>query len=792
MSVQTAKLIVSLVDQATGPARAINNAMARLNRASQVNARQLATVQRQMIGAAGAAYAVAAAISSPTKAAMEFESAMSDVRKVVDFETPEQFGELSRDIIGLSKELPITANGIAEIVAAAGQAGMVGAELLEFAEMAAKVGVAFDISADQSGEALAKIKTALSLTVSETSLLADGINHLTNNMASDAPGLINFMRRVASTGEQYGFAAVQTAAIGSAMIAAGAEANVAATSFRNVGRALTLGTAATTAQNEAYERLGLKATEVAKSMQEDATGTLQDVLERIRALPREIQAATLSQLFGNEARALAPLVENLELYKTALESVAEPSEFLGSAAAEYAVRADTAANKLAVLKNQTTAVAIAIGDSLVSGIVRMTEVLGPVLGAIEAVVRANPELVASLVTVVGGLVALRVAVIAARFAFLFLKGGVLSTAIGVTKGAGLLVSGAGIIATGFARMRAAVLGASMLSAMGGGGFFAGLIASLGGVATAIGGAAAAITAPIWAVVGVFAAAGLLVLNYWEPISNFFSGFASVIIGAYGEVYSAVGSFAFDRLVDLASMFGVDAASVTAAIQGVTEAAQNIWNAVTSFITALPGQLGNWLADIFTINDYSDQEEAGFRNAGERFGQALIDGIKAIGQGIFDWFAQWPSLILQAIGSIDLSSIFKMPDFSWIPGLGGGKTEIEARASGGPVSANRPYFVGEQGTEMFVPDTSGHIIDAVSTARAISGSVPNIPSPPSPPSPGAYSNDNAANYNGAVSQSVTFGDIIIHNSSNGSPQQIAKAVGDEVAFRVRGEFTDGGQ
>jgi phage-related minor tail protein len=35
--------------------------------------------------------------------------------------------------------------------------------------------------------------------------------------------------------------------------------------------------------------------------------------------------------------------------------------------------------------------------------------------------------------------------------------------------------------------------------------------------------------------------------------------------------------------------------------------------------------------------------------------------------------------------------------------------ITGRASGGPVSANRPYIVGERGPELFVPGSSGGIV-----------------------------------------------------------------------------------
>ena len=57
------------------------------------------------------------------QAAMQFESAMADVKKVVDFESPAQFAQMGLDVRKLSTELPMAADGIAQIVAAGGQSG---------------------------------------------------------------------------------------------------------------------------------------------------------------------------------------------------------------------------------------------------------------------------------------------------------------------------------------------------------------------------------------------------------------------------------------------------------------------------------------------------------------------------------------------------------------------------------------------------------------------------------------------------------------------------------------------
>ncbi|MGE9096503.1 phage tail tape measure protein, partial [Escherichia coli] len=78
--------------------------------------------------------AFAAPFIAGAKAAIDFESQMADVRKVVDFDTPQQFSEMSEDILKMSDRLPMAANDIAKLVAAGGQAGIAREDLKQFAE----------------------------------------------------------------------------------------------------------------------------------------------------------------------------------------------------------------------------------------------------------------------------------------------------------------------------------------------------------------------------------------------------------------------------------------------------------------------------------------------------------------------------------------------------------------------------------------------------------------------------------------------------------------------------------
>ncbi|WP_339760699.1 phage tail tape measure protein [uncultured Hoeflea sp.] len=797
MATLTSSLILSLVDRVTAPARAAARSVAGLRASAARNAQQMNAMQGQMLGAVAGAVALASAIRSPVRAAMEFESAMADVRKVVDFDTPEGFRRMADNIIAMTRTIPMAATEISAIVAAAGQAGMQGAELLAFAEMAAKVGVAFDISANQAGDSLAKIKTALGMTVADVSSLSDAINHLSNTSASSAPDLLNFMERVGSVGKQYGFTAEQTAALGSAMIAAGAPAEVAATSFRNVGRALARGASATPRVSAAFEQLGLDAEQVAKRLNKDAVGTLNDVIERIRSLPKHVQASTISDLFGDEARAIMPLIENAGLLEGALVSVADQASYAGSAQQEFEVRARTTANTLQLLQNHVKEAAIRIGTALLPAVESTSRALMPVLAAIAEWVKANPALTAQIIGLVSTLVGLRIATLAARWAFLFLKGGVLDAAIAVGRSASLMMAAGTKIAETTRMVRRFGLSMTLLSATGGTGFFASLVAgasaagsAIATAAAAIGAAIAGITAPIWGVIAAVAALALVVYNYWTPISEFVTGFASVvgsalseavsaIAGAGAQIASAVAGWASSRIVNLGALLGFDPATVRSAVDAAAASINAGGAAVIAAVKAIPAALAGWVRGIFTINQYTEQATGEFRSAGERVGQALVDGIKTAFDALWAWLKSLPSKIIAAIGRIDLSGLIKWPSLPrW---LGGGAPNpandnaaiAGTRAAGGAIAGGRTYLVGEDGPELVTPSRSGYVHDADATSSMMSRRGGVMP--------------------GGGSQTVNMGGITIQVVAQPGmdPQAIARAV-NEALGKIAGDSLSGGQ
>lgn len=736
----TTQLIVELLDKVSAPARGVARSLAgitrsiddangrrigfgdRLDAAITRNNRALSDARSGLVDAVAGFYALKTAIAAPVEEAMKFESAMADVKKVVDFPTPQAFKDFQAALMALSRDIPLSVNGLAEIAAAAGQAGIAGADLVRFTEAAAKIGVAFDISADEAGSAMAKMMTGLGLTIDETVRLSDAMNHLSNAQASSAAEILDVVRRVGAQAKMFGFTAEQTAAFASAMISAGAESEVAATSFRNMGLALTHGTAATKGQREAFKALGLDAVTVAKRMQEDAVATTVDVLERLSQLPKEQQAAIASNLFGNEARALGPLLTNLDLVRSSLGLIANEANYAGSAFKEFENRNRTFGSELQRFNNLLTNLKITIGNAIIPVLSNLIVTITPIIDKITALAAAYPELTGAIVSATAAVIAFKVAMAGLRFIGLIGRGGALSLLSLGFNSIGKAAIGARAAATQMIALQTA-LGAMDGQSLGTlGTIGAGLrgmalavpgVAAIGSALTAVGAALAAISAPVWgtiaAIVAALAAAGFTIWKYWDRISAVFAGVAKRL----GEELKPALELAQPLFDALATVGG----AISSAWAGAAQ-----W--IGSFFSSLSGWFGQetlseeqkaqWEKSGY---DIADRVITGIKSVtvrlGELAGEFFTAGcnlIKSLWDGMVQVFADLKSWIDQQIAGIlapinDAASAVK-GFFSF-----GGGSEAQApqgRASGGPISAGRPYLVGERGPELITPSRSGYV------------------------------------------------------------------------------------
>lgn len=361
-------------------ASSFNSAMgAAENRISGLG--QIAKQAAAIASAAWGALKIGEFVTDSVQAAVDFESAMADVAKVVDGLRDENgnltdtYYAMSDSIVQMSKNIPMAAEDLAAITASAGTAGIAAEELTTFTETAAKMGVAFDTTAEQAGDWMAKWRTSFSMGQEEVTALADQINYLSNNSASTASEISTIVTAVGPLGDVAGISAAQIAALGSTMVGVGVQQDVAATGIRKLATTMVAGSSATKAQATVLQQLGLDATEMAQRMQTDAEGAILTFLEAVSKLPEAEQAAALKNYFGQESvGAIAPLLTNLDVLRERFEMVADAQLYAGSMDAEYAARAATTANNIQLYENRIAALKIQIGNYLLP-------VVNKVLGA---------------------------------------------------------------------------------------------------------------------------------------------------------------------------------------------------------------------------------------------------------------------------------------------------------------------------------------------------------------------------------------------------------------------------
>lgn len=396
------KAIITAVDQLSGPLKGMQ--------------RELKGFQREMaglaLGAAAAGTAILGALAMPVNSAIGFESKMADIRKVVDgLDDKKAFAQMSDEVLTLSTRLPMAAEGIAEIVAAGGQAGIARDDLMQFASDAVKMGVAFDTTAEESGQMMAQWRTAFKLTQDDVVVLADKINYLGNTGPANAKKISDIVTRIGPLGSVAGVASGEIAAMGATIAGMGVESEIASTGIKNFMLSLTAGNSATKAQKQAMAFLKLNPARLAADMQKDSRGAMLKVLDSLAKVPKAKQASVMNALFGKESlSAIAPLLTNLDLLRTNFNRVADSQEYGGSMQKEYASRAATTENQLILLKNSVNAISVTLGDTFLPAINEAAKAVMPYLEHVREFVRANPELVHSVAKFGAALLAVGVSI----------------------------------------------------------------------------------------------------------------------------------------------------------------------------------------------------------------------------------------------------------------------------------------------------------------------------------------------------------------------------------------------
>lgn len=691
------------------------------------------SAKSNLTGTAMKTVVLAAPLVGATKAAMEFESEMAEIRKVVDFDTPEQFKQMGQDILDLSTKMPMAASGIAKIVAAGGQAGIAKEDLLEFAQDAVKMGVAFDLTADQAGDMMAKWRSAFDLNQDGVVELTDKINYLGNTTAASAPLISDVVTRIGPLGEIGGVASGEIAALGATMIQTGTKSDVAATGIKNLILGMSIGEKATKSQAAAFQELGFDAADMAKRMQTDAKGAILDVFHAIQALPKDQQAGVLKDLFGEESiGAISPLLSKLYLLEDNFNKVSDATKYGGSVDAEYAARCETTANQMYLFKNSMTAVAIEIGSALLPAINSILRSIVPVVVAFANWAKEHQVLIQTMVALAasfaGVLLAAR-SILAIRAGFRMLK----ETAdmfFTVNKNGETVLRGSATHPN-FSMPDLNGLGAAFRAAATGARALA--LALMANPIIAIVAVIIAVVAAIiyfWNTNEQFRAAVIAIWNnivsfgmsLFSALAAFFTGVWNGLVAIATAVWSGimtVATMAVSVIMDIISAFGAFFAGVW---NGCLAIAAAVWDAISSFVSAAASVIEGIIS---ALVDYISSAWDSAVAAVQSFASSVMS---AIGQAV-DWaMEKWNSLVNALSQPIDTAINIAQNITRTISEVTGGGDDVSENAKGGIYQ--RGAFLttfAEDSAEAAIPlDGSARAISLWQQAGAALGVMPRTP------------------------------------------------------------------
>lgn len=488
----------------------------------------------------GSTVATAISLGAPVVMAAKFETAMLGIAKQLDGARDES-GKLTKDFFNMQKEvqllgrtLPIATNEIASMVAESLKMGVGKKDVIEFTKVVAEMGTAFELPVDQLAQDMGKIANMYKIPIKNIDDLADTINYLDDKAIASGKDIIDFMQRVGGTASMVKISDKNTAALGSTLLTLGEKAETSATAINAVFSKLGAANTQSKPFRAMVEELGLTTGQLGRGMQTDAIGTIFEVMDKIKQLPKVAKDGQTSQidavatLFGAEHwDTFSKLMENrAELEKQLRLSTS--SDASGSMSREFKARMETTEAQWQTFKNRGSELAVNIGSVLLPAVNSIVSSVGNVVSVFADWSQQHPKLTKLIVSTVVALGAFKVGMLVARLAIFAIKSPILSIIGGFTR----LSASGGIVGKAFRAMLNPI--GLFKSAFG---MIVPIVKQVGFI----------LLRTPWGIAAAAAvAAGVLIYKYWDRIKAFFSGFwtglkqgLEPVIASFTDLYKSM-------------------------------------------------------------------------------------------------------------------------------------------------------------------------------------------------------------------------------------------------------------
>ncbi|WP_114517780.1 phage tail tape measure protein, partial [Wolbachia endosymbiont of Cylisticus convexus] len=450
-------------------------------------------------------------LAAPVKVVIDFESAMADVKKVVKFvqnDTKDEASKFAKELKKLSREIPLSAAELAQIAASGGQLGIDKDDLMKFTTVVAKMTTAFDMSAEEAGNAIAKISNVYGIKIDGMENVGNIINHLSDNTAAKAKEMVLTLNRIGGNAKQFGLEVDQASSLASAFISLGKQPEKAATAINNFLSKLQTAREQSPEFHDALDEMGTSIEELEQTIKKNPQEAILQFLETLKEIDDQERAGILMNLFGSGFQDdIALLVGSLDIYKKAIEHLADKEKYNASMQDEFNNRANTTANKLQLLKNAVFEAGMNLGSVMLPTLNYVAGSLKAITERIASFAEKYPTLTTAIMSTLAALISLKVLVVGLGYGITLLG----STIFGLKA----------TILTTFSSLSSIV--------------FPAVITGLRAITLAV------MTNPIGLLIASLVAGAVYVLTNWQKVKDFFSSFWKSLIEPIGKAFSWMGN-----------------------------------------------------------------------------------------------------------------------------------------------------------------------------------------------------------------------------------------------------------
>lgn len=181
--------------------------------------------------------AASGALVGSAKAAIDFETALTGVKKTNDELVDSNgnviisYDDLADSIKEMSTQTASTKSDIASVMEAAGQLGVGTEYLSDFTKTMIMLGDSTNLSADEAASAIAKFANVTQMSLSDSDKLGSVIVDLGNNFATTEQDIVNMATRLSGAGSQVGLTQAQIMGFATALSSVGIEAEMGGSAF---------------------------------------------------------------------------------------------------------------------------------------------------------------------------------------------------------------------------------------------------------------------------------------------------------------------------------------------------------------------------------------------------------------------------------------------------------------------------------------------------------------------------------------------------------------------------------